>query len=229
MNVLIVRTRDKLKETSDFFTKAGYSTIECQISKTLPTPVKIPDNTDGFIITSSCALLSIKHQNIPLFCVGDITGLKATDMGFRVIYSGNEGAQNLAEYIANVYPPQKLVHAAGDNVSNDWYKTLENKGFEIVYSQAYSTEYSEDISEDVVSAIKNGTIDAIIFLSAMGAKTFVSIANKYNLAISNIAAVAISKIVADNLQGMQNIKIADQANMEGISKCLGIMAINNKE
>ena len=209
---LLVRTKDRLRASMVAFKDQSFTTEALPISTIDYQQVKLGDDdaVDGFIVTSPQSVLTIPKTRLPLFCVGQKTADEALEMGHRVIAVGTGGAEDLAQQILKKFPTQHLMHVCGDTADTAWHELLTSKGYEISIRRGYTTKFLESLSQDTVNKINAGNYKALVFYSAQGAKSFVDLAVKFGVNLSNAKAVAMSEAVEVQLKGFGQVAVAQR-------------------
>lgn len=217
---LLVRTKDQLKKTAKFFKTANIEMASFAISSIALQKIEIEDDVDGFIVTSANAVLSIPQTKLPFFCVGETTRQEALDTGRRVAFTGTNGAADMAKQIANMYPPETLVHAAGDTADISWHCVLEKAGIHVKARLAYNTNYTEEINQETLEILNSGKLKAIVFFSIQGAKHFTSLLKKHQINPSNFIAITFSKNIATQCSEYKYIHITATPELKAVKNVM---------
>lgn len=214
---LLIRTKDRLRDSMLAFKDAGFKTEALPISTVKHLKLSPEDmKTDGFIVTSPQGVICVPQTRLPFFCVGDKTAQEALEMGHRVAAVGEGGAADLAASMKKKFPPQNLVHICGDTADKSWYSLLESDGYTIQTRVVYTTDYIEQLSTETVQKINNNNYQCLVFYSAAGAKQFVDLAVRFGVNLSQLKAVALSDQVQAELRGFGEIKVAIKPNESAI-------------
>jgi len=217
---LIVRTKDRLKETLKQFSLYKLEAEVLSISSLEYNKFVIPKEAEGLVVTSPNAVITIPETKLPLFCVGARTAQEAIDAGLRVVHTGEKDAQLLAENIVKRFPKEVLLHVCGDQVDAGWYGFLEKRGFKVIPQKVYHTVYTDKISEDVLTGLRENKYKNILFFSTKGAKHFAELAQEYKLDCSKFKAVALSENVAQPLEGFAEVKVVDKPSLPSMIQFL---------
>lgn len=217
---LIVRTKDQLKKTERFFKEKSIQCESLAISSTKLHKIDIEKNVDGIIVTSSNAVLALPQTKLPFFCVGESTEQECLETGRRVVFSGKEGADKMAQDMANRFPPMNLIHAAGDTADTSWYTVLKNKGIQVENKRAYETVYIESFPENILENLNDNNFQAILLFSIQGAETFKKIIEKENIDFSQINIITFSQNIADVCIGSKKLYISESPTLDAVKNII---------
>tara|TARA_R110000868_G_scaffold218576_1_gene468973 strand:+ start:117735 stop:118403 length:669 start_codon:yes stop_codon:yes gene_type:complete len=217
---LIVRTKDQIRKTEKFFNAQSISVASFAVSSTVFNKIEIEDGVDGFIVTSPNAVLSIPQTKLPFFCVGSATEQEAVDTGRRIAYTGRLGATEMAVDVAKKFPPETLIHAAGDMAETEWYNILEKEGIHVIKKLAYETKYTTEIDVDTLKVLQGDTLKALVFFSVQGIITFTKLLQNNNIDPQKFSLIAFSENIA--LQGSmyKNILIAEEPSLNAVKNIM---------
>ncbi|MFT7432836.1 MAG: uroporphyrinogen-III synthase [Alphaproteobacteria bacterium] len=217
---LLVRTKDQLKKTEKFFKASDIEVASFAVSSTVFNKIDIQAEDDGFIVTSPNAVLAIPQTKLPFFCVGEVTEKEARDTGRRIAFTGNAGAEDMAKQIARRFPPEKLVHAAGDMADISWYTILESAGIQVEKRLAYHTKYTEYIDDKTLDIIQSDDLKAIVFFSTQGAETFTKLMKENHLNPENLSVITFSENIADCCSEYKAIYITAAPRLESVKNVM---------
>lgn len=145
-----------------------------------------------------------KERAIPVFAVGDATAAAARAAGFATVVSAGGDVGDLAQLVRARLNPESgpLVHVAGSQVAGDLASILTQQGFTVRRAVMYEARPATTLSKTVAAALRNNTIDMVLFFSPRTAATFVTLMRKGELdsACRNMAAFCLSPAVAKTAQ-----------------------------
>lgn len=220
---LLVRTKDQIKKTEKFFADAGIDVMSCAVSSTVLNKIAVEDDDEGFIVTSPNAVLSIPQTRLPFFCVGEATAKEAEETGRRVVYVGYRGAKEMAEAVARKYPPEKLVHAAGDTADTSWYGILAKVGIEVEKRLAYGTKYHTELDPQTIEALKAGKASVAVLFSVQGARHFTSMLKKAGFKPSQFRVITFSSAIADQCSEYHTVYITPKPSLAAVKNIMQVL------
>tara|TARA_A200000113_G_C8764777_1_gene322301 strand:+ start:52 stop:720 length:669 start_codon:yes stop_codon:yes gene_type:complete len=217
---LIVRTKDQIKKTARFFeeNKIDHSTFA--VSSTELQKIDIPEDVDGFIVTSPNAVLAVPQTKLPFFCVGDATEKECLETGRRVAFTGRADAQDMAKQMAKKFPAMKLVHAAGDMAETKWYSILEDKGIQVVNKTAYQTTYAQNFPEDIKKLLEDEVLRGVIFFSTQGAERFLKLTEQEGINLKEVIAITFSNNISKVCNGFKKVYTTETPSLEDVKNII---------
>ena len=190
-------------------------------------------NTEGvqaYVSTSANGINALINTNpdynIPLFAVGDATAVTARMGGFKTVHSASGDVSALANLVADILEPSggSLIHATSSSNTGDLKKKLEKNGFKYRKELVYETEAAKSLSPETVSALKAGSIDAILLYSPQTAEILIQLLRKFRLVrpCKNIRAICLSQAIAAKIEAMswEEIRVAKLPTQDALLNCL---------
>lgn len=168
------------------------------------------DGASALIVTSRNALRSLAAspiletaRRLEIFAVGAATAAMARDLGFEKIVEGPGTGAGLAAEITKRPPTASgpLVHLAGDHLAFDMAASLAPPGIAVKVIRAYQTVAAETLPAEAAVALADDTLDAVILMSPLTAKTWAKLASDLKSAadLARISHVCLSAKVASAL------------------------------
>lgn len=140
------------------------------------------------------------ERALPAYAVGDATARSCEEAGFAEVHSAAGDVDDLADLVIRECKPRdgRLIHVAGSVRAGDLAGALQTAGFDVVRAPLYDARPATALSVELVSAMKRGQIDVVLFFSPRTAATFVSLAREAGLenASKAITALCLSPAVA---------------------------------
>ena len=140
------------------------------------------------------------RRDVAAFAVGDSTATLARDNGFVHVESAHGDSADLARLVAERLDPADglLFHAAGETVAGELVETLNKAGFKTVRRALYEAKPVDTLAEDTVTALRDRTLDYVLFFSPRTAHIFCDLVDKAGLAATcdSLTAICLSEAVA---------------------------------
>jgi uroporphyrinogen-III synthase len=173
------------------------------------------------------------RRDLPVYAVGGSTAQAAGGAGFAAVESAGGDVAALAALIAARLDPAEgaVFHAAARRVAGDLRGLLEAAGFAVRRAALYHTEPIPALSPAAESALRDGSIDAILFFSPRTGETFVRLMSEANLtdAYGRCHAICLSQAVADQVGDVswRSLQVADRPTRAGLMNSLAAVAARN--
>lgn len=209
MRVAVTRALPEAKRTADRLRAAGATPVIAPLLTILPCAFDTNvDAAQALIFTSTNGVRAFPNARgasaLPVFAVGDATAAAARESGFTDVRSADGNVSDLAALIKRACDPVKgkLIHIGGAHLAGDLAGELKHAGFEIERRIAY-----EAVAAIALPAALSEPLDAILFHSPRGARTFVALGA---LQAGNLIAACISEAAAEPLRkiGWKRIIVA---------------------
>jgi uroporphyrinogen-III synthase len=163
---------------------------------------------------------------LPLYTVGPGTAELARELGFMTIRTGSAAARDLVDIIAATAPVDggALVHLTGDKLAFDLAAALATHGHEVRRLVVYRSRPAGRLQEHTIEALRTGSIDTVMLMSPLSAKTFLSLGRDAHLLepYQQLVYVCLShnikQLVADMIPecAPQNIHVAGMPNSDAM-------------
>lgn len=209
--VLLTRPEQNALSSIERLHQLGYKALNCPLIKTERVLFDTNIQTVNIIVTSQngveYGLRYLSSLDKHVFAVGAQTARKAKELGFKKITIGKGNGADLAQDIIKQYKHSDIsgtfTHLTGSEIAFDIAHELNNAGIEAKRRVTYKTSAMNMLPETVLSAIKNGEINHILFYSAQTATIFEQMMHKTRHidALQNITAMSLSKRIDYHLKG----------------------------
>lgn len=186
-----------------------------------------PD-VDALILTSANALQSLQEETrvpyrmLPTFVVGDKTGKKLQQLGFKSVRSFID-VEALSREIASEKHRdlKRILYLRGEDVSFDFTGSINaENGKELISRIVYRAVPAEKITGEAVQSLQRGEVGAIAFFSKRSATIFLDLIHCEGLlsALEGISPLCISASVLECVQSHIDGKayIAKTPDLEGM-------------
>lgn len=165
------------------------------------------DGVQAVLLTSANGARALARatarRDFVVLAVGNATAQAARDHGFADVHSAGRDVDSLAALaLAHCTPAAgALLHVSGREVAGDLVARLARAGFAVRRAVLYRAESAAALSPELCALLARRGIDAALFLSPRTARSFVTLAEGTNLAVScrRIVALCLSPAVAQAL------------------------------
>ena len=172
----------------------------------------------ALIATSRNALRALRARgafadalHTPLYAVGAATADLARELGFDNIHQGPGTARELLRLLEAECTCDAgiLIHLAGTRLAYDLKGALEDKGFDVEQPALYQTRRANSLTEDAHAALGGGSLDGVILMSPMTARTFVTLVDTPELReeAAKLTCFCLSSTVAEPLKALGEVHI----------------------
>src|SRR6476660_600163 len=227
MHILVTRPEPDAALLREKLEAAGHLvTVEPLLVIEPCPPAALPlDGMTALIATSRNALRALSaHPDLdsaralPLFTVGPGTARAAADLGFSNIIAGTATARDLAPLIAGRFTAgrARLLHMRGDRIAYDLKSDLEARGFAVSEATIYRSVPAAAFSAETGTAIRAGSLDAVILMSPRTGEIFTDLMHRAGLndAARGLLYICLSEAVARQLAPLapERIEVATKPN-----------------
>ena len=147
------------------------------------------------------------RRDLPVFAVGPQTAKEARDAGFGDVRSADGDARALAEATRHwASPDGTLLHVCAQDAPGILAESLTASGFSVRRCALYAIEPAMQLPPDTQTALRQGTLDAVMFFSPRTARIFGALADA--LPTENLTAFCISPATGQALPPSRFAKIA---------------------
>ena len=243
-NILLIRHQSAAEKTRAALAQRGFAATLLPLSKIEILDTNPPASRfDGLVFTSPVAPeifcdqlartnpqnISIASANInelPIYCVGEITALMAQKTGFSNIAAIGENSQTLATAIGESAPGNTLLYPCARHRSFDFGSHLQQQGVNCLNWEIYANQFIEPELDEVIHALE--MTDALMLFSKRTSDHFFKVTNsdsdtasaKSRLAHHSMVAIS-AKVAACIPRIFQtNIYIAKDKNENSMIECL---------
>lgn len=143
------------------------------------------------------------RRDIAVFAVGDSTATLARDNGFLNVESAQGDSADLARLTIDRLEVSGglLFHAAGATVAGDLTDALNKAGFKTVRRTLYEAKAVDALDDETATALRDRTLDYVLFFSPRTGRIFVDLVEKAGLArtCDSLTALCLSDAVASEI------------------------------
>jgi uroporphyrinogen-III synthase len=183
MHILLTRPLEDSTEMILKFKSLGHQVSHLPLLKVERINYNEINFTDlkGIIFTSANAVkfLDVRtiKKNIPCFCVGNATEIKARSVGFQNIITAEGNVRNLKELILQNFDQKdgKIFYVSGENISIDLDQQLSKEGYNIKRIINYRTIHNENTNENFIKKLKLNMPDIVYIYSQNSALNFLKL------------------------------------------------------
>jgi uroporphyrinogen-III synthase len=228
MHILVTRPETEAPRTTRKLEAMGHRvTIAPLLRIVTEAPSLDTSGVQAIVLTSRNGVHALRGhrqlaslQRLPVISVGRSTGEAAREAGFTVALEGDAGGAELAPLIAEHYVPEAggLLHISGEAVAFDLVSALAPRGFTMQRAVVYRSVPIDHLPGDVVSALRDGTLDAVLLMSPRTSQVWCDLVEAAGLAneARSLIHLCLSQGVAAALHrlGPPALKIAVKPNEE---------------
>jgi len=162
----------------------------------------------------------------PVFVTGEGTARTAMEAGFSDVRPGGADAAALADRIVADFPKRlgPILYAAARDRTGALAGGLTAAGYDVRTIIAYAAETVRQLDMPVISALRAGSVDGILFFSRRTAEAFRAAIEAAGLegTLSGVAGYALSERVAEPLRPIFTVlRVADRPDFAGIAAMIG--------
>ena len=158
------------------------------------------------------------RRDLTIFAVGPQTTEEARNAGFGDVKNADGDARALADAVPRWTHPDKgaLLHVCGEDAPGTLGDALRAQGFEVRRAVLYSIEPAAALPPDAAMALKDGTLDGVLFFSPRSAQVFCALAD--GLPLQGLAAFCISPATAAALPpgAFHRVGVAARPNQDAL-------------
>ena len=176
------------------------------------------DNCQAIVFTSANGVRAYIHNkgrvDLPVYAVGDATGIEAKNAGFETVYVSQGDVVFLSETIKEHANPLNgsLYHAAGSVVAKDLSALLSAHKYHVKRQALYEAVPAVRIPDTVCEYIRKGQILGVVLMSPRTADIFLRTVRtqKLDKYFKNMIVFALSDAVAQKINDLEcKIIVAD--------------------
>jgi uroporphyrinogen-III synthase len=230
MRILITRPEPDAQAQAETLAARGHEAVLAPLL-IVETVANVPLGLDGaqaVIVTSRNALRALASHaereealRLPLFAIGEASALKALKAGFADVTAGTNTAQGLVPLIIGALDPKggPLVHLSGETLAFDLKSALEAQGFEVRRKIIYRAVPARELPAAAIAALREGRLDAVIFMSPRTARTFADLLDKHGAVThgKRLVCYCLSQAVAEVLAPLRfTVRVAESPREEDV-------------
>jgi uroporphyrinogen-III synthase len=228
MKILVTRPVADGQEIAARLTEQGHQAVLAPLlePRFFDGPEPKLDDVRAILATSANGVRALirrtLRRDIPVFAVGPQTADEATHAGFTDVRSADGDAVALADATARwAAPGAVLLHVCGADAPGTLADNLAGRGFAVRRAVLYGMEAATALPPEVQDALRNKTLDAVMFFSPKTARLFLELAKE--LPIAGLTALCISPNTAKLLSAglFAQVRIAEKPNQAAMLTLVG--------
>lgn len=183
MRIIVTRPKEDAAPLIRELANIGVDAIAAPLFdiRLLPNPNLPKKPWQAILVTSANGIRALVHavgtqalRKVPVLAVGEATARQANEAGFHNVVSAKGDLTALCKLAVEQLTPQKgpLLYAAGKTVSGDLKALLEAENFSVWKTILYEA-IPLALPSNVISALAEGSADAVALFSKRAAKLWV--------------------------------------------------------
>lgn len=215
-HLLITRPRDSAERTAAILRTHGFETTIFPLLNVSHLTsaheelqhIRASNPVDGIILTSQHAVSFLAASTIPhdvsVYTLGEATAESAQTCGFSQTHIIGHNAEELCSALQPIAKDKHFLYLRGKTIRYDIAEELRATGARVHEIMCYETQPLQQPDDAILTAMKNGEYNGVLFFSARTAHIFSSCVKNFELAAAcrQLQAVAISDGIADMLTGL---------------------------
>jgi uroporphyrinogen-III synthase len=183
MRLMVTRPLREAEATRHRLEALGHVVLVEPMLTILARAVALPEGPfDAVVVTSGNAVAGLTERpgfsdltQLQLLAVGRRTAEAARRAGFSEVASAGRDVAALVAQIAQAWDgPRRILYLAGSDRSSDLAEALSPLGHAVQVVEVYDAVKSTCFSDRASSALREGSIEAVLHYSARTAEAFVS-------------------------------------------------------
>jgi uroporphyrinogen-III synthase len=179
MHVLVTRPLEDGKEIATLLAERGHQALLAPLLEPRfhDGPALALENVQALLATSANGVRAFirrsARRDLPVFAVGPQTAQEALKAGFTDVRSADGDAKALAEATRRWASPDGiLLHVCAEDAPGALAESLTAHGFSVRRCALYAIEPATQLPPDAQAALRQGTLDAVMFFSPRTAHIF---------------------------------------------------------
>ena len=213
MRILVTRPLEDGKEIATLLAQRGHQALLAPLLEPRfhQGPALEIENVQALLATSANGVRAFirrsARRDLPVFAVGPQTAQEALKAGFADVRSADGDAKALAEATRRWASPQGiLLHICAEDAPGALAESLTSSGFSVRRCALYTIEPARQLPLDTKAALRQETLDAVMFFSPRTARIFAVLADA--LPTENLTAFCISPATAQALGPLRFAQVA---------------------
>jgi uroporphyrinogen-III synthase len=228
MRVLVTRPLPDSQRTAQLLAGRGHEAVIVPLFeiRIFAGPELLLDGVQAVLATSVNGVRALaqrcERRDVKLLAVGTETAAVARNHGFIDVADAAGDARLLALMVRDMLLPDagRLLHVRGAAASPDPVAKLAGAGFVVRSEVLYETVDAPELPGTAASALRNGTLDAVLVFSPRSAWLLADRVGRAGLssACKNLQACCISAATADALRGLTfaGVRVASHPDQESL-------------
>lgn len=220
--MLVTRPEPGASETARRLALLGRAAVVAPLLRVRPLTFIPPPGIDAVLVTSGNAVPCLPHSlhGTPLLAVGNATAERARAAGFTDVHSADGDATALAAFAGHrCAPGATLLLATARRQGTALAAALRGRGFAVHRRAVYAAQPANRMPPQAVQALRVGTLEAALFLSAETAGAFVRLLPPHlNAALQKVDALAIGEPAAETLRVLpwRRVRVSAKPTLDSI-------------
>lgn len=224
--VLITRPEPGLSDTRAALESMGWQPHLAPMLSISTVPMHPARHVDRVIVTSGQSLEGLRGSislSTPLTAVGERTAARARAAGFTTVDHASGNAASLVRHLGQPAKDGSLLLATGEGLGLALAADLRSAGWRVTRRVVYRTASARSIDPSTRDLLAGDRIAAILFYSAVTARSFLDALGPERHMLSNIRALALSSRIGDVLRTapFADIAVAARPNQNALLNLLG--------
>lgn len=220
--MLVTRPEPGASETARRLATLGRAAVVAPLLQVRSLAFAPPPSIAAVLITSGNAVpcLPPSLHGTPLLAVGNATAERARVAGFTDVHSADGDATALAAFVGQRCPPGAiLLLATARRQGVGLAAVLRDQGFAVHRRAVYTAQSAIRMPPQAIQALRNGDLDAALFLSAETAGAFVRLLPmRLAPALEKVDALAIGEPAAEALRVLpwRRVRVSAKPTLDSI-------------
>lgn len=220
--MLVTRPEPGASETARRLATLGRTAVVASLLRVRPLAFTPPPGIAAVLITSGNAVPCLPHilHGTPLLAVGNATAERARVAGFIDVYSADGDATALAAFAGErCAPGATLLLATARRQGTALAAALRDQGFAVHRRTVYAAQRASRMPPQAIQALRDGGLDAALFLSAETAGAFVQLLPRHlTPALEKVDALAIGEPAAEALRVLpwRRVRVSAKPTLDSI-------------
>lgn len=204
--VVVTRPADQAADLAAELADHGIEALAAPMLtvEALTPAAPIPETAQAILVTSGNgaegAARLTERRDLPVLAVGEATAEAARAAGFRAVSAASGDAVGLVAHVSERCRPADgpLVWVSGAAISTDLTAELGALGFRVERRVAYRTILAEALPPAVVQALRERSVEGVLFFSPRSAEAFARLIVEADLVAecADVAAYCMSDAIA---------------------------------
>lgn len=224
--VLVTRPEPGLSDTRAALETMGWKPHLAPMLKISTVPMHPARHIGRVVVTSSQSLEGL-HDAIPLStpltAVGERTAERARAAGFTCVDHAAGNAASLVRYLGRPESNASLLLATGEGLGVELAADLRTHGWRVTRRVVYRTATAPALDASTRDLLSGDRVAAILFYSAVTARSFLDALGPERTMLSRIRALALSSRIGDALRNapFADIGVATRPSQSALLSLLG--------
>ncbi|UYH52140.1 uroporphyrinogen-III synthase [Candidatus Kirkpatrickella diaphorinae] len=224
--VIVTRPAPGAEKTCRQVAASGWHVIWHPLLQIEATPRPVPSGPfTQLVVTSAQVIPALDDiaRDIPVCAVGAATAARLRAHRFTNIATCAGNASSIVAHLGSVPPSGRLLFPTGAQLGLKLTRALQARGWDVVRYLTYRSRPVTSLSDSLLSQIRSGAVDAVMFFSSRTASAWVKAASVSGVDTRNLRAITLSAAIAARLKSSdwREISTSDAPDHDAILQCLG--------